>query len=96
MFETAIGLRLLDRTTTRRLTLTSYGEAISPKRCASWRGASRPTTTSWPVEGAERPAQDRRARRLWVHEHIAAIASDFTKFQRAVRLHLGSDTARPT
>jgi DNA-binding transcriptional LysR family regulator len=89
VFETAIGLRLLDRTS-RRLTLTSYGEAYFAQAMRL-------------VEEAQQAYDDIMAESkgpsgllkiavptdCGMQEHIAAIASDFTKSNEHVRLHLG-------
>ncbi|KQT51332.1 LysR family transcriptional regulator [Methylobacterium sp. Leaf456] len=89
VFETAIGLRLLDRTT-RRLTLTSYGEAYFAQAMrlveeaqqayddivAESKGPSGLLKIAVPAD-------------CGTHERIAAIASDFTKSNQHVRLYLG-------
>ncbi len=89
VFETAIGLRLLDRTT-RRLTLTSYGEAYFAQATRL-------------VEEAQRAYDDIMAEAKGpsgllkiavpadrgVQEHLSTIISDFANGNEHVRLQLG-------
>lgn len=89
VFETAIGLRLLDRTT-RRLTLTTYGEAYFAQAMRL-------------VEEAQQAYDDIMAEAkgpsgllriavpsdLWVQQHLATIISDFANGNEHVRLQVG-------
>jgi DNA-binding transcriptional LysR family regulator len=89
LFETAIGLRLLDRTT-RRTTLTTYGEAYFAQAMRL-------------VEEAQKAYDDIMAEAkgpsgllkiavpsdLWVQEHLAPIISDFANTNEHVRLQVG-------
>lgn len=89
VFETAIGLRLLDRTT-RRLTLTSYGEAYFVQAMRL-------------VEEAQQAYDDIMAEAkgpsgllkiavpsdFLVQEHLSAIISDFADGNEHVRLQVG-------
>ncbi|WP_342149831.1 LysR family transcriptional regulator [Methylorubrum sp. SB2] len=89
VFETAIGLRLLDRTT-RRLTLTSYGEAYFAQAMrlveeaqqayddimAEAKGPSGLLKIAVPADG-------------WVNEHLSGIVSDFANGNEHVRIQLG-------
>lgn len=89
VFETAIGLRLLDRTT-RRLTLTTYGEAYFTQAMRLVEEAQQAyDNVMAEAKGPSGLLKIAVPAGLWVQEHLATIISDFANTNEHVRLQVG-------
>ncbi len=87
-FETAIGLRLLDRTT-RKVALTAYGEAYLAQATRVVEDAQRSFDEL--VAQAKGPSGFLRVAApadFWVIRHLSEIASDFVRRNEHVHVHL--------
>lgn len=89
VFETAIGLRLLDRTT-RRLTLTSYGEAYFAQAMRLVEEAQQAYDNIMAeAKGPSGLLKIAVPSDFWAKEHLCPIISDFANANEHVRLQIG-------